>query len=198
MAEWAQKWGTQASSVIIRRESRELELWKSRIRQIFLEFQKATELLDDELENTFKLSFYDYATEISLDKYQELEETGRTTNGNAFSIRFIEEKTDRKERFMFRYYRNYEKFPRQSKIIPLELNYFDQKAGQYIRISDMEWAACFRIRELFFSQEGEFFIKYWDRDKKIEIDKKGLTISDTVQIFFDDVLRNIYGYSEST
>jgi len=44
---WAEKWGTREREALRRREQREHELWLSRIRQVFLEFQKAAELLDE-------------------------------------------------------------------------------------------------------------------------------------------------------
>ncbi len=43
------------------------ELWLSRIKQIFLEYQNATELLDDRIEQ-LEIAFYDYKTEIDFDK----------------------------------------------------------------------------------------------------------------------------------
>jgi Fic family protein len=38
MAQWAERWGTREAEVLLRRESREKELWQSRMRQVFLEF----------------------------------------------------------------------------------------------------------------------------------------------------------------
>ena len=49
MAEWARKWGTQGQNVLLKRESTEMQLWQSRIRQIILEFQQAADLLYDSL-----------------------------------------------------------------------------------------------------------------------------------------------------
>jgi fido (protein-threonine AMPylation protein) len=195
MADWAERWGTKETEILVRRESREMELWLSRIRQVFLEFQKATELLNDKLEN-IELSFYDYKTELSFDRYQHLLEAGWVEYGNAFSITFLEKKNGRNERFMFRYYRNREKFSKGSRLIPLELNYFDRESNSYVRLCEVDWATPIRIRELYFTPEkGEFVVRYYNIDKKQETEKKGCTISEAVQWFYDDILRNIFQLS---
>ncbi len=56
MEEWAERWGVKEAEVLQRRESRELELWMSRIRQILLELQRSTELINDQIKY-IKLSF---------------------------------------------------------------------------------------------------------------------------------------------
>lgn len=57
--EWAAKWGVQEARIAVRRETRELELWQSKIKQIFLEFQNTVEILDDKLD-TFDVEFFDF------------------------------------------------------------------------------------------------------------------------------------------
>ncbi len=68
---------------------------------------------------------YDYGQEPDLDKYQQLRERGSAERCNVFSINFRDARTGRRERFMFRYFRNWNRFERRDRTIPLELNYFD-------------------------------------------------------------------------
>ncbi len=179
-AEWAARWGNKEAAVLRKREAREMELWHSRIRQVMLEFQNSAELLSDELEQ-INIEFYDYKSEgITFEKYQELLENGQTEHANAFSITFSRLHADSNDRtrLMFRYYRNFAKYPRHLRIIPLELNYFDGQ--RYVRLSDLNWSDRVRIRELY------------NRDLHLEVEKKGATISDAVQWLFDDVLQNFF------
>lgn len=191
MAEWAQRWGTRETEILRRRESRELELWQSRMRQVFLEFQKAAELLNEKIQG-IDISFFDWKNEISLERYQQLISDGFIDRGNAFSIGFRESRTGHQERFMFRYYRNRDKFP-WKKFIPLELNHREETG--YLRLSDVDWAwgECVRIRELYFTEEGKFVVRYYDAVKREEMETEGIPISEVVQWFFDDVLKHIFG-----
>lgn len=197
MAEWAQRWGSRATNVLIKRESREMELWQSRVRQVFLEFQKAAELLEDALEKVVDISYYDYKNDISFEKYQQLMEKGFIQQANAFSVTFYDKKSGRQERFMFRYRRNRDKFSKQDKVIPLELTCFEIAANMYLPLSEIDWMERVRIREIYFTPEkGEFVIRYYRIDTKKEVEKRGSTISESVQWFYDDVLKNIFGISE--
>ena len=65
LTEWAARWGDKEAGVLRKREARELELWQSRIRQVFLEFQKAAEPLNDQLAQIM-ITFYDYKNEIDF------------------------------------------------------------------------------------------------------------------------------------
>jgi Fic family protein len=193
-ADWAARWGNKEAEVLRKREAREMELWLSRIRQVMLEFQNSAELLDDQLEQ-LDIQFYDYKSEgITFDKYQQLLEDGNAEHANAFSITFSRPHTPPEERvrFMFRYYRNFAKFPRYLKIIPLELNYFDVKQSRYVRLVDLKWTETMRIRELYFDPTGEFVIRYYNRDLRQEAEKKNANISEAVQWFYDDVLQNVF------
>jgi Fic family protein len=202
MAEWAKKWGSQASTVLLRRESREMELWLSRLRQVFIEFQKAAELLDDQLKNILGLSFYDYKNEITFEKYQQLVERGSISQANAFSVTFYDERKQRQEeRFMFRYRRNWDKFVKpersQDKIIPLELTYFDKATSTYLPLSELEWTDRIRIRDLYFLPDtGEFVVRYFRISDCKEVEKKGMTIYEAAQWFYDDILRNVFGLTD--
>ncbi|HYS54675.1 MAG TPA: Fic family protein [Thermoanaerobaculia bacterium] len=191
MADWADRWGTREAEVLMRREAREMELWSSRIRQIFLEFQKAAELLNDKLQE-IAIEFHDYRNAIDFERYQKLLEDGRVEQSNAFSISFRQHRTGLEERFMFRYYRNFNKFPPRRHVIPLEANYFDREISKYTRLSEVPWGEKVRVREVYFNEQGEFVQRYFNRDTKQEAERKGATISEAVQQFFEDVLQNIF------
>jgi Fic family protein len=189
-AEWAAKWGLKEGEILRKRESRELELWQSRIRQVFLEFQKAAELLDDKL-GQISLSFYDYKGEITFERYQQLLEEGQTDHANAFSITFRNEQTGDQERFMFRYYRNFKYFPAGLRVIPLELNYFDKTQNKYIRISDLTWRERVRVQAFYFTPEGEITMRYFNLEKHQDAERKSVRIPEIVEWFYDDVLSNV-------
>jgi len=176
----------------MRRESKEMELWRSRMRQVFLEFEKASELLSDQLNGIVEISFHDYNNDIYFEKYQTLVEKGQIPQGNAFSIGFFQQSQGRRERFMFRYFRNWQNFkPPQHKLIPVELNYHEEQSG-YVRLSDLTWAKKIRIRELYFNTQGEFIVRWFDAQRNQEAELKGHTIAEAVQWFFDDVLKNVF------
>lgn len=192
MAEWAERWGAKENEGRRKRESREMELWQSRMRQVFLEFQKATELMNDRLD-FIEMSFFDFKTEITFERYQKLQREGQIDFGNAFSISFTDKHSKRQERFMFRYFRNFRKYPHPSRIIPLELNY--KRENEYVRLSDLDWSNRIRLRELYFNTEGEFIIRQHIRETNSEKELKGHQIAEAVQWFFDDVLKNVFSLS---
>jgi Fic family protein len=194
MADWSQHWGTKAQGALKRRELKEMELWQSRIRQVFLEFDKAAELLNEEMAGILEVQFYDYKNEISFEKYQTLKEKGNIPQGNAFSVGFTQLKDGRRERFMFRYFRNRQKFiGGQKKVIPFEVNYYEGEAEGYVRLSELSWAKKIRLRELYFNEpDGDFEYRWFNSATDTEMVMKGHPISEAVQWFFDDVLKNIF------
>jgi Fic family protein len=189
MSEWASRWGTREAEVLVRREAREMELWQSRVRQIFLEFQKAAELLDDRLQET-DVNFYDYRNVINFERYQKLLEDGRVEQSNAFAVTF-RQRGGVEERFTFRYYRNFNKFLARRSVIPLEVNFFDRTSQRYVRLSDGPLREKVRIRELYFAEDGEFILGYFNRDTGAEAERRCETIAEAVQQFFEDVLQNV-------
>jgi len=197
MADWSQHWGTKAKEVLMRRESKEMELWRSRMRQVFLEFEKASELLNDQLNGIVEINFHDYNNEISFEKYQTLVERGQIPHGNAFSINFFQKSHARRERFMFRYFRNRTKFKAPlHKIITLELNRYEGEETGYVRLSDLPWAKKLRLRELYFKPEGEFVVRWFNSQTNQETELKNHTIAESAQWFFDDILKNVFELSE--
>ena len=195
---WAEKWGIRERDALQKREQREHELWLSRTKQVFLEYQNASELLDDKIEQ-LDIDFYDYKTEIDFEKYQRLLERGFIERANAFSITFHPNprQVGKDQRFMFRYYRNFQTFP-GAKVIPLELNYLDLShsvdAG-YVRIAESALREIVRIRAIYFNDDGSLGVRALDRRSGREIDLQKKNISDTVQMFFDDVLEHLFHIS---
>jgi len=194
-AEWAEKWGQTEEAVARKRETREFELWQSRMKQVYLEFERAADLLNDEFQN-IDIIPYQYSTEIDSKKYQTLKFKGSAEYTNFFSINFLDKSTNTSERFMFRFFRNYEKFQHGSRVIPLELNYFDKEDHRFIRLCDVKGIEKIRPRELYFTDDGKFTVKYVNFGSKEEIETtKQEPISKWVQIFFDDVLKNVLSLS---
>ncbi|HEY1161273.1 MAG TPA: Fic family protein [Terracidiphilus sp.] len=195
---WAEKWGIREREALQKREQREHELWLSRTKQVFLEYQNASELLNDRIDQ-LEIDFYDYKTEIDFEKYQRLLEKGFIERANAFSITFrpSPRQIGREERFMFRYYRSFQTFP-GVKFIPLELNYLDKshpgEAG-YVRIAESTLREIVRLRAIYFHDDGALGVRALNRDTNREIDLNKKNISDTVQMFFDDVLEHLFHIS---
>ncbi|PJF32848.1 MAG: hypothetical protein CUN57_03755, partial [Phototrophicales bacterium] len=61
------------------------------------------------------------------------------------------------------------------------------------RLADLDWRDKLRLRELYFTDQGEFVVRYYDRSIHQETEKTGLTISEVVRWFFDDILENVMG-----
>lgn len=116
--EWADRWKVTEASVLLRREQREWELWRSRMLQVRLEFEKAADLLNDALKD-IAIDFEDSKREIDFDTYQMLRSTGKIDHSHAFYLQLFHKPTKRREKFMFRYYRNWDKFQSQERVIPL-------------------------------------------------------------------------------
>lgn len=82
-------------------------------------------------------------------------------------------------------------FP-NTKVIPLELNYYDPRSKKYLNINDSIFGSKVRLRDIYFSDSGEFRVRYIPVGGKEEIDEKLEKISDAVQMLFDDVLNNVF------
>lgn len=189
--EWAEKWGQTEAAVINKRESREMELWTNRMRQIYLEFERTSDLLDEEIQN-LQIETYEYKSEISLDKFRDLKLKGSVEHTNYFSVTFKDKSTDKRERFMFRFFRNWDKFSRESGVIPLELNYFDENELKYIRVGELSWNDKLRVREIYYSEDGILVLRYFDRGCHKEIETEKFSIAEVTKMFFNDVLKNVF------
>jgi Fic family protein len=192
---WAEKWGIREKETLRKREQREHELWLSRIRQVFLEFQNAAELLNERTEQ-LEIRFHDYQTEIDFEKYQRLVEKGHIERANAFSLTFRQESKAgiHEQRFMFRYYRDFQSFPKL-KVIPLELQYLvklGSEAPRYMRMAESTLKEQIRLRAIYFNDNGSLGLREFSRQTCQEDDSHNRNISDAVKMFFDDVLENLF------
>ncbi len=196
--EWAANWGETEKAVTRKRELKDLELWQTRVNQIYLEFERAADLLNEQVKS-IHIEIYRFEASIDLEKYNQLRFRGFAEHANFFSIRFRGKNNLQEEQFMFRFYRNKPKFPPVSRFIPLELNYLEKDSpseeSKYKRVSELSWGDKIRIRELYFNEEGDFTTRYFDLQSKDEVESKKISIADTAKMFFDDVLKNIFTLS---
>jgi Fic family protein len=192
MAEWAARWGEKEATVLLRKESREFELWQSRARQVLLEFQKASETLDEELEG-IAVEFYDYQFEMTLERYGKLKQTGSIDRASAFAVSFTDRGTGRYDRFPFRYFRDWRKWPPGSTVIPIELGHWNPEKKTTFNVDRTGWRNLVRLRSIHFEEDGQLVIRYVNPGTQQECDERGKTIQHAVQWFFDDVLRNGLG-----
>ena len=188
--DWATKWGVKEAKVALRRETRELELWQSKMRQVFLEFQNTVELFDDRLDR-FDVEFYDFKNEIDLDKYEKLREKGYIERANAFSITFTDrlQLPEYSERFMFRYCRPATFKPK--KVITLELNHLDRAENRYVRLGDSICHNRVRLRYLYIDALGKLTKRSLVALNGPEKDEIVNSTSEAVQSFMDDVMSNV-------
>lgn len=194
--EWAAKWGVREAKVAVRRETRELELWQSKMKQVFLEFQNTVELLNDKLE-AFEITYYDFKNEIDLEKYQRLTEKGFIERANAISITFTDRRNspEHSERFMFRYCRPVNFIPR--KVITLELNHLDRKDSKYVRIAESDCRERVRLHYLYVDANGILTKRAKTSLTGQEKDSPVPSTSEVVQDFIDDVMKNILHLSDA-
>ena len=192
MEEWATKWGEKEANILLRRETRELELWQSRIRSLLLEFQKATEILDDRMDR-LQVDFYQYSGSMDIERYARLRRDGSIEQSNVFAVNFFDKQTKRRERFGFRYFRNWNKHPKPSQAIPLVLAYLDRTKNQYVDIENSPWREVVRLRELYLSDNGTMYARYVNVGSKQECEDSSRPVSQWVQSFFDDVLQHVFG-----
>lgn len=191
--DWAKKWGKKDIETRLRKEKGEFEIWMNRINQIKLEFKQACLILTDRLEN-YTVSYYEY-TPITFDQYQELKSSGSTGNANSFSIR-ISKVGDRRDEilhtFMFRYFRNFKRYPKESDVIPLELNYFDSDTRSFRLVNQFDWSEKVTLRSLYIRSNGNLVKRTYDSDEwDHETDNPNLP--ETVKMFFDEILERFIG-----
>ena len=191
--DWAKKWGKKDIETKLRKQKGEFEIWKNRVNQIKLEFKQAAITLTDSLEN-YEVSFYEY-NQISFDQYQTLKENGFVSNANCFSIR-ISKVAERRNMilhtFMFRFFRDKRRYPSHSKLVPLELNYFDSESRNFKVISDYDWSTMISLRSLYFIADGQLIQRVYESDVyDEEIDNP--SISKVVEEFFNEVLERVVG-----
>ena len=133
---------------------------------------------------------------MTLEKYQQLKENGIAPATNFFSIRFHNKDTDRiVATFMFRFFRNNDKYPYAKTAIPLELNYFDKESDDFNFIGYFEKAKKIELRSFYINDKGETVVRFInpEDEKYYEHETTTERVTDVVMKFFDQVFENIIG-----
>jgi hypothetical protein len=121
--------------------------------QIKLEFRQAVDLLNDSLE-TYNITYYEYPS-ITFETFQELEDKGYSQNTFFFSIRIFNKETKRiVQTFVFRFFRDRNKFESGNELIPLELNCFNPETKSFLVIEKFPWADRVQLRSFFFNNNA--------------------------------------------
>jgi Fic family protein len=194
LKDWAKKLGNKDYELRLSKVKTEFELWQNKVNQIKLEFKQATTILNESI-HTYYVSFYEYSP-LTLEKYQLLKEKGLAQGTNFFSIRFHNNDTDRIVcTFMFRFYRSNYKYPNAPTVIPLELNYFDTKQGDFDFIGHFDHAKDITLRAFYLDDAGEIITRFINPEDTnyYEHETKEDRVTDTVMKFFGQVFEKILG-----
>ena len=188
----AQKWGNQDLENRLRREKGRFELWQNRMNQIKLEFRQFADLLNERL-STFGTTYYEYPP-ISFETFQELEERGSASNTFFFSIRFYHRETKRiVQTFVFRFFRDHNKFGFDHPIVPLELNCFNTETKSFLVLERFPWADLIQLRAFYFNLSNELVVREYDRSERMVKETINPSLNGVAEVFFDDVLANVIG-----
>jgi Fic family protein len=194
LKEWAKKIGNKDQQAKLSKTKTEFELWLNKVNQIKLEFKQAVNVLNDSMDS-FYISFYEYPA-LTLEKYQQLKDNGIAPATNFFSIRFHNKDTDRiVATFMFRFFRNKDKYPYAKTAIPLELNYFDKELNEFKFIGYFDKAKKIALRSFYINEKGETVVRFIkpEDEKYYEHETTTEKVTDVVIKFFDQVFENIIG-----
>ncbi len=187
---FAKKWGSRDIESRLRKEKSRFELWLNRMNQIKLQFRQFVDSLNETLE-TYSVTYYEYPT-ITFDIFQELEERGSSQNTFFFSIRFYDRETKKiVQTFVFRFFRDRNKFPTDSSIIPLELNCFNPETKNFLVIDRFTWSDRVQLRSFYFDQSNEIVTAQYNRAQRKTINENNLKLHEVVETFFSDVLGNV-------
>jgi fido (protein-threonine AMPylation protein) len=188
---WAKKWGKQDVDGKLRKEKGRFELWLNRMNQIKLEFRQAVDLLNDSLE-TYNITYYEYPS-ITFETFQDLEDKGYSQNTFFFSIRIFNKETKRiVQTFVFRFFRDRNKFESGNELIHLELNCFNPETKSFLVIEKFPWADRVQLRSFFFNN-NVMTVSQYERLKRKIVDIENPKQNEVVETFFDDVLKNVIG-----
>ncbi|UZO81163.1 Fic family protein [Aquimarina sp. ERC-38] len=195
LKDWAKRIGTKDTQQRLAKSKAEFELWLNKVNQIKLEFKQVVSVIDQNVES-FYVSFYEYPL-ITFEKYQQLKETGMAPNTNFFSVRFHNNDTNKiLSTLMFRFFRSGNKYPKTSNVIPLELNYFDEKSKEFNFIGYSEYSKHILLRAFYVADNGEIIIRYAhsnEENPNWEKDHNDLKLANVVQSFFENVFASILG-----
>ena len=189
---FAQKWGSKDIENRLRKEKGRFELWQNRMNQIKLEFKQFTGLLNENLA-TYNATYYEYPP-ITFETFQELEERGSANNTFFFSIRFYHNETKKiVQTFLFRFFRDHNKFGFDNPIVPLELNCFDPETKNFLVVERFAWADRIQLRAFYFNQSNDLVVTKYNRSARTINEEINPILNGVAETFFDDVLANVLG-----
>ena len=190
--QFAKKWGNKDIENRLRKEKGRFEIWQNRMNQIKLEFRQFANLLSENLE-TYSATFYEYPP-LTFETFQELVEQGSANNTFFFSIRFYQRETKKiVQTFLFRFFRDHNKFGIDNPIVPLELNCFNPETKNFLVIERFTWADRIQLRAFYFNQSNDLVIRKYNRSTKTINEAINLNLYKVAETFFDDVLANVLG-----
>lgn len=190
--QFAKKWGNKDIESRLRKEKGRFELWQNRMNQIKLEFRQFTDLLNENLA-TFGATYYEYPP-ITFETFQELEERGSSNNTFFFSIRFYHRETKKiVQTFLFRFFRDHNKFGVDIPVVPLELNCFNAETKSFLVLERFPWADRIQLRAFYFNQLNVLVVTKYDRLERKVKEEINPNLNGVAEIFFDDVLANVLG-----
>lgn len=190
LSQFAKKWGNKDLESRLRKEKVRFELWQNRMNQIKLEFRQWTEILNDKL-LTYHITFYEYPN-ITFETFQELEDRGSAHNTFFFSVRFIHKETKKIiQTFVFRFFRDYNKYGKNDRVIPLELNCFDAETKQFLTIDHFPWADSVQLRAFYFNESNDLLVMKYDRSQKTVANNVNPNLNNEAETFFDDILAHV-------
>lgn len=190
--QFAKKWGNKDIESRLRKEKGRFELWQNRMNQIKLEFKQFTDLLNENL-STFEATYYEYPL-ITFETFQELEDRGSANNAFFFSIRFRHRETKKiAQTFLFRFFRDHNKFGFDNPVVPLELNCFNAETKSFLVLERFSWADRIQLRAFYFNQSNDLVVTKYDRSTRRIKEEINPNLNGVAEIFFDDVLANVLG-----
>jgi Fic family protein len=190
--QFAKKWGNKDIESRLRKEKGRFELWQNRMNQIKLEFRQFTDLLNENL-STFGATYYEYPP-ITFETFQELEERGSSNNTFFFSIRFYHRETKKiVQTFLFRFFRDHNKFGLDNPVVPLELSCFNTETKSFLVLERFPWADRIQLRAFYFNQSNNLVVTKYDRSERRVKEEINPNLNGVAEIFFDDVLANVLG-----
>jgi len=190
--QFAKKWGNKDIENRLRKEKGRFELWQNRMNQIKLEFRQLTDLLNDHL-STFRATYYEYPP-ITFETFQELEDKGSANNSFFFSIRFQHRETKRMvQTFLFRFFRDPNKFGFNHPVVPLEVNCFNPETKSFLAIERFDWADRIQLRAFYFNPSNDLVLVKYNRLQRTIEEETNPNLNGVAETFFDDVLSNVLG-----
>jgi Fic family protein len=173
----------------LRREKNRFELWQNRMNQVKLEFKQASELFNDATK-TYGITFYEYPP-ITFESFMDLEEKGGTNNNFFFSVRLVQKESKRiLQTYLFRFFRDPNKYGLDTGIIPLELMYFQESINNFSPIAQFDWAERIQLRGFYLNALDDMVMINYNRLEKEVEEQINPKLNQVAAAFIQDLLGN--------